>query len=106
MKPKKLIGGFEKLQNELNEGGPNAKWTAMRSLMVVMTKTFQLQVEHDDLQAEMWDGSVDTKPTSSLSAKDRKDLEKAAAINRQIGKALGDIKRAKKAKKEAKAKEK
>ncbi len=91
MNTKKLLNGFVRLRDELTKHGPNETWKVVRSLMVVVLRSYRAQIEYEkakakyDVRIEFFEGGT------SLTEKDRKNIKEATAINTQIGKVLSEL---------------
>lgn len=94
MNSKKILMTFSELQSELLKNGPTARFRAVRRNMTIIIRMYRLQLGYEKLKEKSPDLHVDFfEPFVPISAKDRANLDKAVAINRQIGKTLADFKR-------------
>ena len=94
MSTKKLLGLSVTVQNELNEGGLRPRFLVLREMLVMLLKIERTVIEIRDAGLES-----DLHKTLHRSAKDRERVDRAFAVNREMGKQLSALKKAKKAKK-------
>lgn len=87
--------GFSELLAELLKNGPTPRFRAARRSMTIIVRMYKLQLNYEKLKEKFPDSHVEFfEPFVPMSTKDRANLDKAIAINRQIGKTLAELKRA------------
>jgi hypothetical protein len=96
MSTKKLLKGVEKIQDELARHGPNERVEAAIAHLRGIVKIYKAQLAYEKTKAEYSGVRVKLfKPFTAVSGKDRKNLNEAVVVNRQIGRRLREIKMAK-----------
>lgn len=88
----KLLDDFVELKDKLNVQGVSEKFLMLRKYSVILLKCYQLKLDYLDQRASFGEHADILEASKAFSAADRKILKKAAAVNRQIGKRLGEIK--------------
>ena len=96
MSTKKLVNGLLKLQAELAKGDPNERWMAARACLAVVIDFYKGQLHYERAKEMNPDTYLDFfEPFTPLNSSDREQLKKAIALNRELGKTLGKMKKAK-----------
>lgn len=93
----RILAVANELNNDLIEQGVTEVWLVQRKILGVMIKAAQLQLNYEGMNQRgnkvhvaFFEGGTPMTP------EDRKILKEAAAINRQIGKQLRELRLAKK----------
>ena len=95
----KLAEELLKLKKEFDEHGPDTIWRTRRTGAITQIMLCKWQVQYEKLKAKNPDlQSVIFESSTPISAEHREDLRKAVAINRQIGRSIGELRKARKAK--------
>lgn len=92
MEIEKLLDNFVELENDLNIQGVSEKLLVLRKMAVIMLNCNQLQLKDWNHKVSLGNPADISEASKVFSAADRETLKKAAAVNRRIGKRIGEIK--------------
>ena len=100
MNSNQILIELRKLQDDLiANGAPTEKFKVLRKLLLATLNTYKLELEYEKAKSKSPDLRVESiELAQPLSAKDRENIKEAVKLNRQIGKTITELNKAKAAK--------
>lgn len=92
MSTRKLLKGLQKIQDKVAESGPDENTEAEIACLSGIVKIYKAQLQYEKIRFIYPESQVRRyAPSIAVSGKDRRNLDKAIAASRQIGKRLREL---------------
>ncbi len=95
MSTKLLLADLIQLQSELVEERRSVNWALKRKMLVTILKLWLLQLKYESDKSKYRLHIEFMETTEPFSEKDRNNIKKSSAVNKQIGKHLSALRKLK-----------